>query len=103
MAPSPTTKTGKPLDKAKLDALLKARMFFAPAFDPYGGVAGLYDYGPALCQIQNNFLDIWRKHFVIEEGMLEVEPTILTPEIVLATSGHVAKFAVSLLPLLHPL
>jgi glycyl-tRNA synthetase len=36
---------------------------------------------------------LWRKFFVIEEGMLEIEPTILTPHNVLKTSGHVDKFA----------
>jgi glycyl-tRNA synthetase len=51
------------------------------------------DYGPALCALQANFVDYWRKFFVIEEGMLEVEPTILTPHNVFKASGHVDKFA----------
>lgn len=68
-------------------------MFFTQAFEIYGGVAGLFDYGPPLCALQANFVDFWRKFFVIEEGMLEVEPTILTPHAVLKTSGHVDKFA----------
>lgn len=51
------------------------------------------DYGPPLCALQANFVDYWRKFFVIEEGMLEVEPTILTPHNVLKTSGHVDKFS----------
>jgi glycyl-tRNA synthetase len=38
-------------------------------------------------------VDYWRRSFVIEEGMLEVEPTILTPHEVLKTSGHVDKFS----------
>jgi glycyl-tRNA synthetase len=68
-------------------------MFFTQAFEIYGGVAGLFDYGPPLCALQANFVDYWRKFFVIEEGMLEIEPTILTPHAVLKTSGHVDKFA----------
>ena len=39
-----------------------------------------------------NFLSAWRQHFVLEENMLEVDATILTPEPVLRTSGHVEKF-----------
>tara|TARA_R110002060_G_scaffold6468_3_gene9798 strand:+ start:531 stop:995 length:465 start_codon:yes stop_codon:yes gene_type:complete len=38
-------------------------------------------------------MDIWRKHFVLEEDMLEVDCPALTPEQVLKTSGHVEKFA----------
>jgi glycyl-tRNA synthetase len=37
-------------------------------------------------------IDIWRKHFVLAESMLEMECTCLTPEVVLKTSGHVDRF-----------
>lgn len=33
------------------------------------------------------------EHFVIEENMLEVDCTVLTPEDVFITSGHVDRFA----------
>jgi glycyl-tRNA synthetase len=46
-------------------------------------VKGLYDYGPPGCAVKNNLLQYWRQHFVLEENMLEVETTALTPEIVL--------------------
>jgi len=35
----------------------------------------------------------WRKHFIIEEHMLELDTTIMTPAPVFETSGHVARFA----------
>ena len=57
------------------------------------GVAGLYDYGPPGCALQANVLDIWRKHFVLEEDMLEVDCSIMTPAEVLKTSGHVDRFS----------
>ncbi|KAF3932375.1 hypothetical protein ABW19_dt0202602 [Dactylella cylindrospora] len=88
-----TTYDGKPLDRAALDALLRRRMFYAPAFDIYGGVSGLYDYGPPGCALQANIVDTWRKHFILEEDMLEVDCTMLTPHDVLKTSGHVDKFS----------
>ncbi|KAI9824748.1 MAG: Glycine--tRNA ligase 1, mitochondrial [Thelocarpon impressellum] len=88
-----TTKTGQPLDRPTLDSLLRRRLFYTPSFEPYGGVSGLYDYGPPGCALQANIIDIWRKHFVLEEDMLEVECTSLTPHEVLKTSGHVDKFA----------
>ncbi|CAD6594421.1 MAG: Glycine--tRNA ligase 1, mitochondrial [Alectoria sarmentosa] len=88
-----TTKTGQPLDRPQLDSLLRRRLFFTPAFEVYGGVSGLYDYGPPGCSLQANIIDTWRKHFVLEEDMLEVDCTMLTPHEVLKTSGHVDKFA----------
>lgn len=76
-----------------LEQVLKRRFFYAPAFEIYGGVSGLYDYGPPGCAFQANVIDTWRKHFVLEEDMLEVDCTMLTPHEVLKTSGHVDKFA----------
>ena len=88
-----TTKTGQPLDRPQLDSLLRRRLFYTPAFEVYGGVSGLYDYGPPGCSLQANLVETWRKHFVLEEDMLEVDCTMLTPHEVLKTSGHVDKFA----------
>ncbi|KAK4219719.1 hypothetical protein QBC37DRAFT_272166 [Rhypophila decipiens] len=93
MAPAMTTLKGEPLDKGALEGLLRRRMFFTPSFEIYGGVSGLYDYGPPGTALQSNILDVWRKHFVLEENMLEVDCTVLTPEIVFKTSGHVDRFA----------
>ncbi|EOR03907.1 hypothetical protein E3P81_01710 [Wallemia ichthyophaga] len=79
-------------DKSKLEAVCLRRFFFAPAFEIYGGCAGLYDYGPPGSALQANILDAWRKHFIIEEEMLEVDTTAVTLGEVLKTSGHVDKF-----------
>lgn len=86
-------KTAHAFDKSTLDALLARRFFFAPSFEIYGGVAGLYDYGPTGSALQANILDAWRKHYIIEEDMLELDTTIMTLSDVLKTSGHVDKFA----------
>ena len=88
-----TTFTGQPLDRPTLDSLLRRRLFYTPAFEVYGGISGLYDYGPPGCALQANIIETWRKHFVLEEDMLEVDCTMLTPHEVLKTSGHVDKFA----------
>ncbi|KAK4685714.1 glycyl-tRNA synthetase, partial [Tremellales sp. Uapishka_1] len=90
---TPINKTAHDFDKSLLDATLSRRFFFAPAFEIYGGVAGLYDYGPPGSALQANILDAWRKHFIIEEDMLELDTTIMTLAEVLKTSGHVDKFA----------
>ena len=51
---------------------MERRLFYIPSFKIYGSVAGFYDYGPPGCAIKGNFTQIWRQHFVLEEGMLEV-------------------------------
>lgn len=64
MATSATTLKGQPLDRNALDGMLRRRMFYTPSFEIYGGVSGLYDYGPPGTALQSNLLDIWRKHFI---------------------------------------
>ncbi|XRM49000.1 Glycine--tRNA ligase 1, mitochondrial [Aspergillus tubingensis] len=88
-----STKTGQVVDRSVLDSMLRRRLFYTPSFEIYGGVSGLYDYGPPGCAVLNNIVDLWRKHFVMEEDMLEVDCTMLTPHEILKTSGHVDKFA----------
>lgn len=80
-------------ERAQIEDVIKKRFFYGPAFDIYGAVSGLYDYGPTGCALQANIIDVWRKHFIINDSMLEVDTTCLTPERVLKTSGHVEKFA----------
>lgn len=70
-----------------------SHFFFFILLERISGVAGLYDYGPTGCALQSNILSLWRQHFVLEEDMLEVDCTNLTPYEVLKTSGHVDKFA----------
>ncbi|CAJ0572131.1 unnamed protein product, partial [Mesorhabditis spiculigera] len=83
----------KEIDRGKLETLLKQRFFYDQSFQIYGGVTGLYDFGPMGCALKQNMLNEWRKHFILEEGMLEVDCTSLTPEVVLKASGHVDRFA----------
>ncbi|CCC71765.1 hypothetical protein NCAS_0I00970 [Naumovozyma castellii] len=86
-------RTTVPFTREQLESVLRGRFFYAPAFELYGGVSGLYDYGPPGCAFQANIVDVWRKHFILEEDMLEVDCTMLTPYEVLKTSGHVDKFS----------
>ncbi|MBN3312572.1 GARS ligase, partial [Atractosteus spatula] len=81
------------VDRPKMEDTLKRRFFYDQAFAIYGGVSGLYDFGPVGCALKNNILQIWRQHFIQEEQILEIDCTMLTPEPVLKTSGHVDKFA----------
>lgn len=75
-------------DKATFDDVLLQKMFVVPSFEIYGGVAGLYDFGPITCSLKSNFINLWKQHFILEEDMLEVECTNLTPYCALKTSGE---------------
>lgn len=88
-----TARSTVEFNREHLESVLRGRFFYAPAFDIYGGVSGLYDYGPPGCAFQANVVDAWRKHFILEEDMLEVDCSMLTPFDVLKTSGHVDKFS----------
>ncbi|KAI2602195.1 glycyl-tRNA synthetase 1 [Hypoxylon sp. NC1633] len=100
MAPSMTTLKGDRFDRSLFESVLKRRFFFTESFEIYrlspnfnGDNRGLFDYGPPGCSLQANLVDAWRKHFVLEENMLELDCPVITPELVLQTSGHVDKFA----------
>ncbi|XP_046395890.1 glycine--tRNA ligase [Ischnura elegans] len=80
-------------DRARMEDLLKRRFFYDQSFAIYGGITGQYDFGPMGCALKANILNAWRKFFILEEQMLEVDCSILTPEPVLKASGHVDRFA----------
>ncbi|EDV19380.1 uncharacterized protein TRIADDRAFT_33686 [Trichoplax adhaerens] len=79
-------------NRSQLETLLKQRFFYRPSFSIYGGIAGLYDFGPTGCAMKNNLLQEWRLHFVLEEDMLEIESSSLAPEPVFKASGHLDRF-----------
>lgn len=81
------------VDKTRLEDVLKRRFFFDLSFSIYGGVSGLYDYGPPGVALKKNILRSWENHFVLEEDLLEIEASQLTLEPVLKASGHVERFA----------
>ena len=60
--------------------------------DFVSGVAGFYDFGPPGCSLQANIIETWRRHFTLEEDMLEVDCPMITPYAVFKASGHVERF-----------
>lgn len=95
-----TTLSGQVLSRPQFESLLKRRFFYTESFEIYrtapsykGDNRGLFDYGPPGCALLANIVNGWRRHFVIEENMLELDCTAITPEAVLKTSGHVERFA----------
>ncbi|GMH62971.1 hypothetical protein TrRE_jg13483, partial [Triparma retinervis] len=87
-----TQDTGPKFDRESFDGMLIRKFFVVPSFEIHGGVAGLFDLGPPACGLKANILAMWREHFVLQESMLEMDCTNLTPHAVLKTSGHVDRF-----------
>lgn len=79
-------------NRKSFDELILRKMYVVPSFEIHNGPAGLFDYGPPACALKANVLLLWRQHFCLEENMLEMECTNLTPSSVLETSGHVERF-----------
>eukprot|EP00835_Amoeboradix_gromovi_P000601 NODE_22_length_38364_cov_0.248661.p4 type:complete len:638 gc:universal NODE_22_length_38364_cov_0.248661:8002-6089(-) len=82
----------KNLNRSEFDILL-ARKFVYPSFGIYGGYKGLFDYGPAGAPLMNNLIYWFRKFFIVEENMFELDTVSITPYSVLKTSGHVDRFS----------
>lgn len=78
--------------RVKVENLLKRRFVYDQSFSIYGGLSGSYDYGPIGCEIKHNLLEEWRRFFVLEENMLQVECSTITPIQVMSASGHLTRF-----------
>lgn len=79
-------------DPSELLSLAKRRGFLWPAYDIYGGVAGLYDYGPLGAEMKRNIEEYWRKLYARQEGFLEISCPMLAPKEVFEASGHLKEF-----------
>src|SRR5438552_6865548 len=77
----------------KLMDILKRRGYLQPSYEIYGGVAGFFDYGPLGAAMKTNVENLWRRFFVLHEGMAEIQCPTISPEQVFRASGHLEKFA----------
>ncbi|HWG90802.1 MAG TPA: glycine--tRNA ligase [Candidatus Thermoplasmatota archaeon] len=77
----------------KLMGLLKRRGYLQPSYEIYGGVAGFYDYGPLGAALKTNIENQWRRFYVLQEGMAEIQCPTISPAEVFRASGHLEKFA----------
>ena len=76
----------------RLSAMLKRRGIILPAFEIYGGVSGLIDYGPVGASIRRRVIQNWVEHWTINGDIVEIDSPTITPEPVLVASGHVGEF-----------
>ncbi len=83
----------------KIVQLCKNRGFIFQAGELYGGMAGMYDYGPLGSLLKNNIKNLWIKKFVeSRRDMYLVDAAIVMGEKPLTASGHVGGFSDPLVP-----
>ncbi len=76
-----------------LVALCKRRGFIFQGSEIYGGLQGIYDYGPMGVELKNNLKAAWWRAMVYERDDVEgLDASILTNRLVLRHSGHEATF-----------
>lgn len=78
----------------ELVALCKRRGFIFQGSEIYGGLAGMYDYGPLGSLLKNNIRDSWLSTFVhSRDDMYLVDAAILMNQKVWQATGHTENFA----------
>ena len=77
----------------ELVALCKRRGFIFQSNEIYGGMQGLYDYGPLGVELKNNLKQAWWTSMVYDRDDVEgLDASILTAPNVLKHSGHEDTF-----------
>jgi glycyl-tRNA synthetase len=78
----------------KIQSLCKNRGFIFQAGELYGGLAGVYDYGPLGSLLKQNIKDAWIKKFVHDRhDSYLLDSAIIMGEAPLTASGHVGGFS----------
>jgi len=78
----------------KLVSLCKRRGFVFQNSEIYGGVAGLYDFGPLGVEMRRNLRDLWWLDMVrTRANVVGIEGAILSHPRVWEASGHVENFS----------
>ena len=77
----------------ELVSLCKRRGFIFQTNEIYGGLRGLFDYGPLGVELKNNLKQSWWRSMVYERDDVEgLDAAILTNPLVLKYSGHEKTF-----------
>ena len=78
----------------ELVALCKRRGFIYQSAEIYGGLQGVYDYGPLGVELKNNLKSAWWQSMVYENDDIEgLDASILTKSMILDYSGHTETFS----------
>jgi glycyl-tRNA synthetase len=77
----------------KIVSLCKRRGFVYPGSEIYGGLGGIYDYGPLGVEMKNNLKRLWWQWMTLEhENIVGIDGAIITHPKVWEASGHVKSF-----------
>jgi glycyl-tRNA synthetase len=77
----------------KIVSLCKRRGFIFQSSDIYGGLNGVWDYGPLGTELKRNLKDYWWRVMVHErDDVVGIDGAILTHRAVLKASGHEDTF-----------
>ena len=77
----------------ELVSLSKRRGFIFQSSDIYGGVKGLYDFGPMGVELKNNLKQSWWKSMIYERDDIEgIDASILSSPQIFKQSGHEETF-----------
>ena len=78
----------------ELVALCKRRGFIYQSAEIYGGLQGVYDYGPLGVELKNNLKNSWWRSMIYENDNIEgIDAAILTNPLILKYSGHEDTFS----------
>ncbi len=74
-------------------SLCKRRGFIFPSSEIYGGLSGIYDYGPLGIMLKHNIQNVWWNFFVAGwDDMYPMDAAILMNKKVWEASGHASGF-----------
>jgi glycyl-tRNA synthetase len=77
----------------KIVSLCKRRGFIFQSSEIYGGIGGIYDFGPLGAELKRNLRDEWWKKFVLSrEDMVGMDSGIIMNAKVWKASGHTTAF-----------
>ncbi len=88
------TTTSDPQRMERIVSLCKRRGFIFQASEIYGGLNGVWDYGPLGVELKRNLKDYWWRVMVRErDDVVGMDGAILTHRAVLKASGHEDTFS----------
>src|SRR3989344_1192892 len=76
----------------KIVSLCKRRGFVFQGSEIYGGLSGVWDYGPLGFLMKENIKREWWKHMLREDHIIPLDSAILMNEKVFTASGHLENF-----------
>lgn len=83
----------KSISVEELATFCKRRGFVYPSSEIYGGLAGVWDYGPVGVELKNNIKkEWWSFHVHQRDDIAGIDGAIITPSKVWEASGHLSSF-----------